>query len=61
MNKILKFNTGTDQKYFENFEMKFWARLEEIRGTVRVKNNEVLHGIINTDIINARKNRSENG
>jgi len=36
--------------------------MEEIRGTDRVKNNEVLHSIMeDIDIINEMKNRSENG
>jgi len=36
--------------------------MEEIRGTDCVKNNEVLLSIMeDTDIINAMKNRSENG
>jgi hypothetical protein len=50
-----------DQKYLENFEIWCWRRMEKIRWTDRVRNEEVLHRVKDEENIkHTRKRRNYN-
>jgi hypothetical protein len=48
------------QKYLENFEMCCWRRMEKIIWTDRVRNEEVLHRVMERKILHKIKRRKAN-
>jgi hypothetical protein len=49
-----------DHKYLESFEVWCWRRMEKISWTNRVRNEEVLGGVKERNILHTIKKRTDN-